>query len=133
MINLKKYPVGEIRKEKPTSSEVFVVRVEKQLPLRMKGLCEEVEIDSTSSVSLSSINTKQRTLGYIIRIEGRPRVVFRWNYLYVFYGKKVSKVKIVYQDSAVRLTKSGNGKFVGFVLRTRNQSEELTGELEDEK
>lgn len=133
MINLKKYPVGEIRPEKPKSASSFVVRLEKQLPLKMKGMCEEVLIDEVKSVTLYAICTKQRTLGYVVKIGGKPKIVSSWNHLYIFYGNKVSSVRLVYQDSDVRLTKSGNGKFVGFVIRARSQEEPTEEILENEK
>lgn len=133
MVNLKNYTLGEI--QKGVGSGVYIVRAEKDLPTHYKGLCEEVLLKETDKVKFYSIATEQRILGYVFKFKEEPRIVHTWNYLYLYYGTKPSsKIKIEYQDSNIRLTRSGNGGFIGLVLRSKTKAEEptLLGEPEDD-
>lgn len=132
MLNLKNYPVGEITRG--TKSGDFVIRIEKNLPMKMHGFAKETLLKSIPHVKLYSIATEHRVLGYRLCLRGRPRLRLGWNYLYLFYGRRLSMVRYVYQDQMVRLARSGNDSFVGFLLRTRKPTDTIDAEekLDDE-
>jgi hypothetical protein len=109
---------GEIKQVKP--GRIFLARTEKNLPTVLnRKTCKEILLVETQKVKLISINTDQRVLGYIFHLRGQPRIRLGWNYLFAFYGRKISSIKILHRNSTIRLISGGNGKLVGLVVRSK--------------
>lgn len=129
--SLDEYPLREVQAVE--SGRAFLVRVEKNLPsLLSEEICRENFLTETKKAKLYSLDTDQRTLGYILRINGRPRIRLGWNYVFAFYGRKLSSVRINYQDSNVRLIVGGNGRFVALVVRPASVKKDGTQQSEEE-
>lgn len=104
-------PVGEMH---ALAEHKYVLRVARRLPADVDLKIQQVQVVAVRQTTLTTIKTHQRILAYILQLNKPAKVLSNTNYVYAFTGGSVSSVKIVFQDSDVRLVMGGNGNMCGF-------------------